>query len=106
MSVSTPKPARCKDARRRCRDHWKLEAELKNRALTFARRRSQIVVDTRKQEPLVFKTLNLSAARCSLEITPLPGLEELFSVERKSISDRASAVWDQTEITLNTNWTG
>src|ERR1700680_1138114 len=33
---STPNPARCKDARRRCRDHWKRQAELKNRARNVA----------------------------------------------------------------------
>jgi len=26
---STPNPARCKDARRRCRNHWKRQAEVR-----------------------------------------------------------------------------
>jgi len=38
---STPNPARCKDARRRCRNHWKRQAEVKRRAKTLALRGSR-----------------------------------------------------------------
>jgi hypothetical protein len=40
-SSSTPNPPRCKDVRRRCRDHWKRQAELKNRARNVAPCRSR-----------------------------------------------------------------
>ena len=49
-----------------------------------------IVVDTREQEPLVFKSLKSVRGTLLTGDYSVAGLEELCSVERKSISDPVS----------------
>ena len=49
-----------------------------------------IVVETREQEPLVFKSLKSVGGTLLSGDYSVAGLEELFSVECKSISDPVS----------------
>jgi ERCC4-type nuclease len=65
-----------------------------------------IVVDTREQEPLVFKSLQAVRGTLLSGDYSVAGQEELFSVKRKSIPDLASCCMGSNRDALNTNCTG